>query len=140
MASIQFRVDDEPSGGNPHDCLVNLPGVRHQFYPKASNPSTIPFLAGCQIGAKFLNALPDSQLIKIVTSVEERIGPRLPCSRNRDWFSSLTEAQRIVETWPGEYNESHPHRTLGEKSPNEFADEIATSRNFLGFQTAENFL
>jgi hypothetical protein len=33
----------------------------------------------------------------------------------------LTEAQRIVETWPGEYSESRPHRALGEKAPNEFA-------------------
>jgi len=40
----------------------------------------------------------------------------------------------------GEYNESHSHGTLEEKSPNEFAEEIATSRNFLGFQTAENSL
>ena len=59
---------------------------------------------------------------------------------NAYWFSSLTEAQRIVETWHGEYNESRPHTALGEKVPNELAKEIATSRDFLGFQTAENSL
>jgi hypothetical protein len=59
---------------------------------------------------------------------------------NAHWFSSLTEAQRIVETWRGEYNESRPHRALGEKTPNEFAKEIAASRNFLGSPTAENSL
>ncbi len=32
-----------------------------------------------------------------------------------------TEAQQIVETWRVEYNESRPHRFLGEKTPNEFA-------------------
>ena len=37
------------------------------------------------------------------------------------WFTSLTEAQQIVETWRVEYNESRPHRALGEKTPNEFA-------------------
>jgi putative transposase len=59
---------------------------------------------------------------------------------NAHWFTSLTEAQRIVETWRGEYNESRPHRALGEKTPNEFAKEIAASRDFLGFPTAENSL
>jgi Integrase core domain len=29
----------------------------------------------------------------------------------------LTEAQQIVETWRVEYNESRPHRSLGEKTP-----------------------
>jgi putative transposase len=57
---------------------------------------------------------------------------------NAHWFSSLTEAQRIVETWHGEYNESRPHRALGDRTPNEFAKKIAASRNFLGLQTAEN--
>ena len=38
------------------------------------------------------------------------------------------------------YNESRPHRALGEKTPNEFANEIAASRDFLGQQTAENSL
>jgi putative transposase len=53
---------------------------------------------------------------------------------NAHWFTSLTEAQRIVETWRVEYNESRPHRALGEKTPNEFAKEIAASRDFLGIQ------
>jgi putative transposase len=57
---------------------------------------------------------------------------------NAHWFASLTGAQRIVETWRAEYNESRPHRALGEKTPNEFAKEIAASRDFLGQQTAEN--
>jgi putative transposase len=59
---------------------------------------------------------------------------------NAYWFTSLTEAQRIVETWRGEYNESRPHRALGEKTPSEFAKEIAASRDSLGLQTAENSL
>lgn len=54
------------------------------------------------------------------------------------WFTSLTEAQQIVETWRKEYNESRPHRVLGERTPNEFANEIAASHDFIGMQTAEN--
>ena len=62
---------------------------------------------------------------------------RAECS-NAHWFTSLTEAQQIVETWRAEYNESRPHRALGEKTPNEFANEIAASRDLIGLQTAEN--
>ena len=54
------------------------------------------------------------------------------------WFTSLTEARQIVEAWRAEYNESRPHRALGEKTPIEFAKEIAASRAFLGLRTAEN--
>ena len=41
------------------------------------------------------------------------------------WFTTLTETRQIVETWRREYNESRPHRALGERTPNEFAHEIA---------------
>ena len=54
------------------------------------------------------------------------------------WFTSLTEAQLIVETWRREYNESRPHRALGESTPTEFANELAASREFIGMQIAEN--
>jgi putative transposase len=54
------------------------------------------------------------------------------------WFTTLTEARQIVETWREEYNESRPHRARGEKTPNEFAHEIAASRDLMGLQTAEN--
>jgi hypothetical protein len=48
------------------------------------------------------------------------------------------EDRQAEDGVPGEYNENRSHGTLGEKSPNEFGEEIATSRNFLGFKTAEN--
>ena len=57
---------------------------------------------------------------------------------NAHCFTSLTEAKQIVETWRVEYNESRPHRSLGEKTPNGFANEIAASRDFIGMQAAEN--
>jgi hypothetical protein len=43
-----------------------------------------------------------------------------------------------LETWRGEYSESRPHRALGEKTPNEFANKIAASPDLIGLQTAEN--
>jgi putative transposase len=54
------------------------------------------------------------------------------------WFTTLTEDGQIVDTWRGEYNESRPHRALGERTPNEFANEIAESRDLIGSQTAKN--
>lgn len=50
-------------------------------------------------------------------------------------FTTLSEARQLVETWRGEYNESRPHRALGEKMPNEFANEIAASRDLIELQT-----
>jgi putative transposase len=54
------------------------------------------------------------------------------------WFGTLAEAKEIIETWRQEYNESRPHRALGEKTPTEFAKEIAASRDLFGLQIAEN--
>ena len=54
------------------------------------------------------------------------------------WFATLAEAKESIEAWRREYNESRPHRALGEKTPNEFASEIAASRDLTGQQTAEN--
>jgi transposase InsO family protein len=48
--------------------------------------------------------------------------------------------QQAVEAWRREYNESRPHRALGERTPNEFAHEIAASRELTGLQAAENSL
>ena len=54
------------------------------------------------------------------------------------WFSTLTEAKETIEAWQREYNESRPHRALGERTPSEFANEVAASRDFIGQQTTEN--
>ena len=37
------------------------------------------------------------------------------------WFATLTEAKQLIEAWRREYNESRPHRSLGERTPYEFA-------------------
>ena len=43
-----------------------------------------------------------------------------------------------LQAWRREYNESRPHRALGERTPNEFAHEVAASRDLMGSETAEN--
>ena len=45
------------------------------------------------------------------------------------WFGDLAEARQRIEAWRTEYNASCPHRVLGERTPNEFARQIAASRH-----------
>jgi putative transposase len=52
------------------------------------------------------------------------------------WFETLAEARHLIETWRREYNESRPHRSLGERTPYEFARQIAASRDLSGLATA----
>lgn len=47
---------------------------------------------------------------------------------NVHWFETLVEAKQLIETWRREYNESRPHRALGDLTPNEFASQCAASR------------
>jgi putative transposase len=53
-------------------------------------------------------------------------------------FTTLGEARQIIEAWRREYNESRPHRALGERTPQEFAFQIAASCNLKGLETAQN--
>jgi putative transposase len=54
------------------------------------------------------------------------------------WFASLVEAKQRIETWRREYNESRPHRALGERTPSEFACQIALNGDLTSSQTAGN--
>jgi putative transposase len=40
---------------------------------------------------------------------------------NAHWFESLKHASTVVEAWRVQYNESRPHRALGEVPPAEYA-------------------
>jgi putative transposase len=59
---------------------------------------------------------------------------------NAHWFMTRSEAKEIIEAWRREYNESRPHRALGEQTPNEFACQVAASRDLTGLERAENSL
>jgi len=52
------------------------------------------------------------------------------------WFAGPAEAVKRIESWRREYNESRPHRALGERTPHEFARQIAASRDLSGSTTA----
>ena len=53
-------------------------------------------------------------------------------------FATLTEARQVIECWRREYNESRPHRSLGERTPSEFACQIALKADLPGSQTVGN--
>jgi putative transposase len=57
---------------------------------------------------------------------------------NQNWFVDLRGAREMIEAWRREYNESRPHRALGERTPNEFANDFAASHEIIGTQTAED--
>jgi putative transposase len=39
---------------------------------------------------------------------------------NNHWFETLAEAQRLIEAWRIDNNESRPHMALGNKTPAEY--------------------
>jgi putative transposase len=55
-------------------------------------------------------------------------------------FATLTEAKQAIQEWRREYNESRPHRALGERTPNELAGQFAACRELTSLQAAENSL
>ncbi len=59
---------------------------------------------------------------------------------NTHWFTTLGDAKQIIEGWRREYNESRPHRALGERTPQEFASQIAARCDLKGLKTAQNSL
>jgi putative transposase len=54
------------------------------------------------------------------------------------WFTSVSEAKQIIEAWRREYNESRPHRALGEMTPSEFAGQLGASPQLATAQAAED--
>ncbi|MBZ5672393.1 MAG: transposase [Acidobacteriia bacterium] len=59
---------------------------------------------------------------------------------NAHGFTALSEAKEIIEAWRQEYNESRPHRALGERTPNEFTCQVAASRDLTGQQEGKKSL
>ena len=41
------------------------------------------------------------------------------------WFLSLADARQAIEAWRREYNTERPHRSLGRRTPSEFAEALA---------------
>jgi putative transposase len=57
---------------------------------------------------------------------------------NVHWFETLAEAQRLIEAWRIDYNESRPHMALGNKTPAEYLLRASPSPSATGKKAAEN--
>ena len=57
---------------------------------------------------------------------------------NAHWFESLHGAKERIETWRREYNESRSHRSLQDRTPEEFARAHAENHLYEPLVTAEN--
>jgi putative transposase len=49
---------------------------------------------------------------------------------NAPWFESLKDAKMQIAVWRQEYNESRPHRALGETAPAEFTRQHWLKQEF----------
>ena len=41
---------------------------------------------------------------------------------NEHWFMTMAQARRVIEDWRVEYNTERPHSSLGDLTPEEYAD------------------
>jgi len=57
---------------------------------------------------------------------------------NAHRFESIGDARVIVESWRVEYNESRPHRALGEVPPAEFARRLGANATSMDYQPTED--
>jgi len=48
---------------------------------------------------------------------------------NEHWFTSLTHARTVIESWRCEYNEERPKKTLGGLTPVQYAKQLAARPN-----------
>jgi putative transposase len=47
---------------------------------------------------------------------------------NANWFTSLSDARRNIESWRQDYNQQRPHSSLNYLSPLEFARTLVEMR------------
>ncbi|MBI2818630.1 MAG: transposase [Acidobacteria bacterium] len=77
----------------------------------------------------------DGRTLRLLTLIDEHTRECLEIRVERRMGS-----QEVIEAWRREYNESRPHRALGERTPHEFAHQIAASRDLMGLLTAQHSL
>ncbi len=59
---------------------------------------------------------------------------------NEHWFVTMAQARRVIETWRAEYNTERPHSSLGDLTPEEYADRrIAQRREALSLNADSSF-
>lgn len=112
----------------------------------------VPEMLSCHNGSEFASQIMDlwayqnrvrvgfSPLGKLTDNAftESFKGTFRDACLNTHWLATLADAQQVIESWHREYNESRPHRALGNQAPREFACQSPTSRELASPQGAEN--
>ncbi|MGH8673560.1 MAG: IS3 family transposase [Burkholderiales bacterium] len=57
---------------------------------------------------------------------------------NENWFMTMAQARRIIEHWRIEYNTERPHSSLGDLTPQEFAESNLTTARITLSLTADS--
>ena len=56
---------------------------------------------------------------------------------NSHWFVSMQDAKQVIDAWRADYNESRPHKALGNRTPQEFVHAASTSARSMGEKEPE---
>ena len=57
---------------------------------------------------------------------------------NEHWFITMAQAQRVIEEWRVEYNTERPHSSLGNLTPEEFAERCLAGTGRSALLTADS--
>jgi putative transposase len=58
---------------------------------------------------------------------------------NEHWFVTMAQARRSIESWRIEYNTERPHSSLGDLTPEEFAERsLARKEERVSLSTADS--
>ena len=98
----------------------------------------VPKALFCDNGSEFNSQVLDLWAYQNGVRIELFNGTFRDECLNTHWFTNLAAARQIIEAWRKEYNESRPHRAPGERTPHEFAFQIAASCNLKDLETPQN--
>jgi putative transposase len=58
---------------------------------------------------------------------------------NEHWFITMAQARRAIEAWRIEYNTERPHSSLGDLTPEEYAERgLASERERVSLSTVDS--
>jgi putative transposase len=58
---------------------------------------------------------------------------------NEHWFITMAQARKSIEAWRFEYNTERPHSSLGDLTPQEFAERsLASEEERISLSTADS--
>ena len=129
MPSLAKEIDDGPA------LLPTLQALQRQFRKFAAH-GILPSGYGDAVDRDIMTIRDATAKFKTTEAAEAASNKRVTgCVQHLT--GQTTEAKQLIETWRQEYNESRPHRSLGERTPSEFASQYAASRVLTATQNSQ---